>query len=85
MSAETLRAARANRVFGTDKKRIRTENTVLDKNKDNLGVLYKIVDCARMCFSSARNQRSARTGRRPRKCGDGREKNADPIASVSFA
>jgi hypothetical protein len=29
--------------------------------------LYKIVDCARMRFSSVRNRRSARTGRRPRK------------------
>jgi hypothetical protein len=85
MSAETLRAARANRVFGTDKKRIRTENTVIDKKKNSPEVLYKIVDCVRMCFSCARNQRSARTGRRPRKCGDGREKNADLIASVSFA
>jgi hypothetical protein len=29
----------------------------------------KIVDCVRMRFSSARNRRSARTGRRPRKLG----------------
>jgi hypothetical protein len=29
----------------------------------------KIADCARMCFSSAHNRRSARTGRRPRKRG----------------
>jgi hypothetical protein len=37
--------ARANRVFCTDKKRIRTENAVMDKNKDGLGLfLYKIVD-----------------------------------------
>jgi len=66
MSAQTLRAARANRVFGTDEKRIRTENTVIDKNKNSSEVLSKIVDCVRMCFSSARNRRSARTGRRPR-------------------
>jgi hypothetical protein len=32
-----LRAARANHVFCTDKKRIRTENAVMDKNKDGLG------------------------------------------------
>jgi hypothetical protein len=57
-----LRAARANRVFHTDEKRIRMENTVIDKSKNGLGlVFYKIVDCVRMCFSSARNQRSART------------------------
>jgi len=62
-----LRAPRANRIFGTDEKRIRTKNTVLDKSKDRAGVLYKIVDCARMCFSSVNNRRSARTGRRPRK------------------
>jgi len=28
-----LRAPRANPVFGTDEKRIRTENTVMDKSK----------------------------------------------------
>ncbi len=32
-----LRALRANRVFGTDEKRIRTENTVIDKNSRGLG------------------------------------------------
>jgi hypothetical protein len=32
-----LRATRANRVFCTDKKRIRTENPVMMKNKDSLG------------------------------------------------
>jgi hypothetical protein len=61
-----LRAARANHVFCTDEKRIRTENTVMDKNKDDMGLLSKIVDCARMCFSSVRNRRSARTVFRPR-------------------
>jgi hypothetical protein len=44
-----LRATRANRVFRADEKRIRTENTVVDKGKGGLGwFLYKIVDCARM-------------------------------------
>jgi len=63
-----LRAPRANRVFCTDEKHIRAENTVMDKNKGGLGRLFsKIVDYARMRFSSAHNQRSARTGRRPRK------------------
>jgi len=63
-----LRAARANRVFCTDEKRIRTENTVIDESKSGLGwLLYKIVDGARMCFSSVRHRRSARTGSRPRK------------------
>jgi hypothetical protein len=35
--------ARANHVFRTDEKRIRTENTVFDKSKGGLGwLLYKI-------------------------------------------
>jgi hypothetical protein len=59
--------ARANHVFCTDKKRIRTENAVIDKNKNSAGVSYEIVDCVRMCFSSARNRRCARTVFRPRK------------------
>jgi hypothetical protein len=62
-----LRAPRANRVFGTDEKRIRTENTVMGKPKDALGILIKIADCVRTRFSSVRNRRSVRTGRRPRK------------------
>jgi hypothetical protein len=38
------------------------------KSKDSLGLLLpKIADGARMCFSSVRHRRSARTGRRPRK------------------
>jgi len=63
-----LRAPRANPVFRTDEKHIRSENRVMDKNNSDLGLLLtKIADCARMRFSSARNRRSARTGRRPRK------------------
>jgi len=59
--------ARANRVFRADEKRIRTENTVMNKTKIGLGwLLSKIVDRARMCFSSVRYRRSARTGSRPR-------------------
>jgi hypothetical protein len=51
MPRTDLRAARANHVFCTDKKRIRTENAVMGKNKDGLGLLLsKIVDCARMDF-----------------------------------
>jgi hypothetical protein len=43
--------ARANHVFGTDEKRIRTKNTVIDKSNNGLGLfLYKIVDCVRMAF-----------------------------------
>jgi hypothetical protein len=34
MPPADLRAARANRVFCTDKKRIRTENTVMDKSNN---------------------------------------------------
>jgi hypothetical protein len=38
--------SRANPVFGTDEKRIRTKNTVMDKSKGGLGwPLYEIVDC----------------------------------------
>jgi hypothetical protein len=51
-----LRAARANRVFCTDEKRIRTENTVMFNTKQGVGFLYKIADCVRMCFSSVRNR-----------------------------
>jgi len=54
--------------FQADGKRIRLENTVLVNTKQGMGVLYKIADCARIRFSSARNRRSARTNRRPRKC-----------------
>jgi len=44
-----LRAARANPVFGTDEKRIRTKNRVVDKNKQGFGLfLYKIADCVRI-------------------------------------
>jgi len=42
LGTRSLRAARANRVFCTDKKRIRTENTVTVNTKDGVGVLYKI-------------------------------------------
>jgi len=60
--------ARANHVFGTDEKRIRTKNMVMDKSNYGLGLLLpKIADCVRIRFSSAHNRRSARTGRRPRK------------------
>jgi hypothetical protein len=54
MPQADLRAARANRVVCADEKRIREDNTVIDKNKNSAGVLYTIVDCARMCFSSSR-------------------------------
>jgi hypothetical protein len=48
--ARPLRALRANPVFGTDEKRIRTENTVIDKSEDSAGVLSKIADCAWTAF-----------------------------------
>jgi hypothetical protein len=52
-----LRAARANHVFGTDEKRIRTKNTVMDKSNHGLRLLLsKIADCVRIRFSSARNR-----------------------------
>ena len=57
LNAQNLRATRANRVFRTDEKRIRPENTVMVKSKFDLGLsLYKIADCVRMCFSSARDR-----------------------------
>jgi hypothetical protein len=51
-----LRAPRANRVFGTDEKRIRTKNTVMNKGKSGLGVLSTIADCVRTGSSSVRNR-----------------------------
>ncbi|HEY5293241.1 MAG TPA: hypothetical protein VIJ43_13110, partial [Burkholderiales bacterium] len=39
MRQTDLRAARANRVFCTDEKRIRTENTVRDKNNKGFGLV----------------------------------------------
>jgi len=66
MARADLRAARANRGFCTDEKRIGTETTVMVRNKDRVLVLYKIADCARMRLLSVRNRRSARTVSRPR-------------------
>jgi len=44
------------------------ENRVLDKSEHGEGLLLsKILDRARLRFSSARDRGSARTGRRPRK------------------
>jgi len=39
VSDRSLRAARANRGFGTDEKRIRTKTTVMDKSKAGSGRL----------------------------------------------
>ena len=43
-------ALRAPTVSSARIKTIRAENTVMDKNKDRAGVLYKIVDCTRMAI-----------------------------------
>jgi hypothetical protein len=52
-----LRALRANRLFFTDEKRIREEKAVMVKSNRGLGlVFFKIVDCARIRFSSARDR-----------------------------
>jgi hypothetical protein len=48
VGTRSLRAARANRAFCTDKKRIRTESTVTVNSREGVRVLYKIVDCAWM-------------------------------------
>jgi hypothetical protein len=48
VSGRALRAARANPVFGTDEKRIRTKNTVMDKSNKGLDLLlYGIAHCVR--------------------------------------
>jgi hypothetical protein len=52
MPRADLRAARANRVFCTDEKRIRAENAVIVNAKQGVEVLYKIADCARTAFRS---------------------------------
>jgi len=78
MQAAELRAARANRVFCTDEKHIRTENTVLVNTKQGVRVSYEIVDCARMRFSSVRNRRSARTVSRPRNFATLQQQKAGP-------
>jgi hypothetical protein len=44
---ENLRAARANRVFYTDEKRIRIENTVMEKSNKGLGVAF--IQDRRLC------------------------------------
>ncbi|HEY5291480.1 MAG TPA: hypothetical protein VIJ43_04120 [Burkholderiales bacterium] len=46
-------------------------------------LLSKIADGVRMCFSSVRHRRSARTGRRPRKFW--RCSSAFPVTSADFA
>ena len=47
MPRADLRAARANRVFCTDEKRIRTENAVRVNPARSAGFSYKIADCLR--------------------------------------
>ena len=82
MRQAELRAARANRVFCTDEKRIRTENTVMDKNKDSVGVLLEIADWAWMCFSSMPDRRSARTDSRPRNIASLQQRKSDSSRQV---
>jgi hypothetical protein len=45
--AKNLRAPRANPVFGTDEKRIRTKNRVMDKSNNGLGVFF--IQDRRLC------------------------------------
>jgi hypothetical protein len=63
MPRADLRAARANRVFCTDERRIPAKNTVMNENKDSAGVLSKIADRADG-FSSAQHRNSATTAGR---------------------
>jgi hypothetical protein len=58
-----LRAARANRVFGTDEKRIRTKYTVMDKIDGSIGVLFKIDDPRGQFFVRAASQLCNQSGR----------------------
>jgi hypothetical protein len=52
-----LRAPRANRLFGTDEKRIRTKKTVMvESNNSPVLLFHKIAACARTRFTSARNR-----------------------------
>jgi hypothetical protein len=52
LDKQALRAARANRVSGTDEKHIRTRNTVMDKTKGGLDWL--------LCKIEPMRQREAR-------------------------
>jgi len=79
----TCALACANRDFGTDKHHP-YQNHGYGKNNNGVGLsLDKIADCARMCFSSVRNRRSARTGRRPRKLERRSSSYPDTSAEVS--
>jgi len=63
VGTRSLRAARANRVFCTDRKRIRTENTVIVNTKHGVVVLYKIDDPRRRLLVRATSQLSNSRGR----------------------
>jgi hypothetical protein len=59
MSArEHCAISRANHVFGTDEKHIRTKNMVMDNSKVSAGRLCKIADCVRTA-SRPRNSATA--------------------------
>ena len=61
-------ALRAPTMFSVRMKSASVRKTrLLGKAKAAAVFSSKIATCARMCFSSVRNRRSARTGRRPRK------------------
>jgi len=82
MRGAELRAARANRDFYTDEKRIRTKIAVMVNPERGVGVLHKIVDCERIRFLSVRNQRSARTGFSSAQILQLRNKGGDSIRHV---
>jgi len=64
---QSLRAARANRVFHAEVKRVRAENTVTYKSNNGPGLLFhKIAAGARTRSISAHQRRSARMASRPR-------------------
>jgi hypothetical protein len=66
MPGADFRAARANRVFSMDEKRIRRENTVTVSGKNGVGFLYEPADCAdSFCSRNKRNPATAGAAARP--------------------
>jgi len=56
--------ARANRVFCTDEKRIRTEHTVMDKSNNGLGCFLQIAALPQRRHDLRRNELSTNGGRK---------------------
>ncbi len=84
-----LRATRANRVFDTDEKRIRIENTVIDKNKVVRGGFYTRSSIAHGCafhpcaIDDPRGRSFVRA--KSQLCNDGATVNLFGLASLQTA